>query len=66
MVPLVDDLAKLQPPLPHPFGQGSHVLPGRRSLFLSQLCLCPRRRRRLRLQLIAERPKVLKTEQEKP
>jgi hypothetical protein len=36
------------------------VLPGQRSLFLSRLCLCPRRSRSLRLQLIAERPKVLK------
>jgi hypothetical protein len=36
------------------------VLLGRRSLFSSQLRLCPRRHRSLRLQLIAERPKVLK------
>jgi hypothetical protein len=36
------------------------VLPGRRSLFSSRLRLCPRRRRCLRPQLIAERPKVLK------
>jgi hypothetical protein len=36
------------------------VLPGRRSLFSSQLRLYPRRHRCLRLQLIAERPKVLK------
>jgi hypothetical protein len=36
------------------------VLPGRRSLFSSRLCLCPRRRRCLWLQLIAERPKALK------
>jgi hypothetical protein len=36
------------------------VLPGRQSLFSSRLRLCPRRHRCLRLQLIAERPKVLK------
>jgi hypothetical protein len=36
------------------------MLPGRRSLFSSRLRLCPRRHRCLRLQLIAERPKVLK------
>jgi hypothetical protein len=60
LVPLADDLAKLQPPLPHLLGQGSHVLPGQRSLFSSRLRLCPRRHRCLRLQLIAERPKVLK------
>jgi hypothetical protein len=28
LVPLADDLAKLQPPLLHLLGQGSHVLPG--------------------------------------
>jgi hypothetical protein len=33
LVPLADDLAKLQPPLLHLLGQGSHVLPGRRSIF---------------------------------
>jgi hypothetical protein len=60
LVPLADDLAKLQPPLLHLLGQGSHVLPGRRSLFSSRLRLCPRRHRCLRLQLIAEQPKVLK------
>jgi hypothetical protein len=60
LVPLVDDLAKLQPPLLHLLGLGSHMLPGRRSLFSSGLRLCTRRRRCLRLQLIAERPKVLK------
>jgi hypothetical protein len=60
LVPLADDLAKLQPPLPHLLGQGSHVLLGRRSLFSSRLRLCPRRHRCLRLQLITERPKVLK------
>ena len=59
LVPLTDNLAKLQPPLPHLLGQGSHVLPGRRSLFSSRLRLCPRRHRCLRLRLIAERPKVL-------
>jgi hypothetical protein len=59
LVPLADDLAKLQPPLLHLLGQGSHVLPGRRSLFSSRLRLCPRRHRCLRLQLITERPKVL-------
>jgi hypothetical protein len=36
------------------------MLPGRRSLFSSRLRLYPRRRRCLRLQLIAERPRVLK------
>jgi hypothetical protein len=36
------------------------MLPGRRSLFSSRLRLCPCRHRCLRLQLIAERPKVLK------
>jgi hypothetical protein len=59
LVPLADDLAKLQPPPLHLLGQGSHVLPGRRSLFSSRLRLCPRRRCCLRLQLIAERPKVV-------
>jgi hypothetical protein len=60
LVPLADDLAKLQLPLLHLLSLGSHMLPGRRSLFLSRLRLCPRRRRCLWLQLIAERPKVLK------
>jgi hypothetical protein len=60
LVPLADDLAKLQPPLLHLLGQGSHVLPGRRSLFSSRLRLCPCRHRCLRLHLIVERPKVLK------
>jgi hypothetical protein len=60
LVPLADGLTKLQPPLLHLLGQGRHVLPGRRSLFSGQLRLCPRRHRCLRLQLIAERPKVLK------
>jgi hypothetical protein len=36
------------------------MLPGRQSLFSSQLRLCPRRHCCLRLWLIAERPKVLK------
>jgi hypothetical protein len=60
LVPLADDLAKPQPPLLHLLGLGSHLLLGRRSLFSSRLRLCPRRHRCLRLQLIAERPKVLK------
>jgi hypothetical protein len=60
LVPLADDLAKLQPPLLHLLSLGSHLLLGRRSLFSSRLCLCPRRHRYLWLQLIAERPKVLK------
>jgi hypothetical protein len=42
LVPLADDLAKLQPPPLHLLGLGSHLLLGRRSLFLSQLRLCPR------------------------
>jgi hypothetical protein len=66
LVPLADDLAKLQPPLLHLLGQGSHVLPGRRSLFSSRLRLCPRRHRSLRLRLIAERPKVLKLSKRGP
>jgi hypothetical protein len=60
LVPLADALAKLQPPLLHLLGLGSRLLLGRRSLFSSRLRLCPRRHRCLRLQLIAERPKVLK------
>jgi hypothetical protein len=60
LVPLADDLAKPQPPPLHLLGPGSHLLLGRRSLFSSRLCLCPRRHRYLWLQLIAERPKVLK------
>jgi hypothetical protein len=60
LVPLADDLAKLQPPPLHLLGLGSHMLPGRRSLFSSRLHLCPRRHRCLRLHLITERPKVLK------
>jgi hypothetical protein len=60
LVPLADALAKLQPPLLHLLGLGSHLLLRRRSLFSSRLRLCPRRHRCLWLQLIAERPKVLK------
>jgi hypothetical protein len=60
LVPLADDLAKVQLPLLHLLGLGSHLLLGRRSLFSSRLRLCPRRHRCLRLQLIAERPRVLK------
>jgi hypothetical protein len=60
LVPLAVDLAKLQPPLLHLLVLGSHLLLGRRSLFLSRLHLCPRQHCSLRLQLIAERPKVLK------
>jgi hypothetical protein len=39
---------------------------GRRSLFSSQLCLCPCWHRCLRLRLIAERPRVSLTKQGKP
>jgi hypothetical protein len=39
---------------------------GRRSLFSSQLCLCPCLHCCLRLRLIAERPRVPLTKQEKP
>jgi hypothetical protein len=60
LVPLADDLAKPQPPPLHLLGLGSHLLLGRRSPFSSRLRLCPRRHRCLWLQLIAERPKVLK------
>jgi hypothetical protein len=59
LVPLADDLAKLQPPLLHLLGLGSHLLLGRRSLFSNRLRLCPCRNRCIRLQLIVERPKVL-------
>jgi hypothetical protein len=52
LVPVADDLAKLQPPLLHLLGLGSHLLLGRRSLYSS-------RHRCLWLQLIAERSKVL-------
>jgi hypothetical protein len=60
LVPLTDDLARLQLSLLHLLGLGSHPLLGRRSLFLSRLRLCPRRQCSLQLQLIAERSKVLK------
>jgi hypothetical protein len=60
LVPLADDLAKLQPPLLHLLGLGSHLLLGRRSPFSSRLRRCPRRHRCLWLQLIAEQPRVLK------
>jgi hypothetical protein len=60
LVTLVDDLAKLQPLLLLLFGLGSHLLLGRRSLYSSRHHLRLRRHRYLRLQLIAERPKVLK------
>ena len=40
LVPLVDDLARFQPPLLRLLGLGSHLLPGRRSFFSSQLRLC--------------------------
>jgi hypothetical protein len=46
-------------------GLGSRQLLGRRSLFSSRLRLCPRQHRCLRLRLIAEQPRVLKTEQER-
>jgi hypothetical protein len=60
LVPLADDLVKLQSPLLHLLGLGSHLLPGRRSLYSSRHRLRPHRHRCLRLQLIAQRPKVLK------
>jgi hypothetical protein len=60
LVLLADDLAKLQSPLLHLLGLGSHLLLGRRSLFSSRLRLCPCQHCCVRLQLIAERPKVLK------
>jgi hypothetical protein len=60
LVPLADGLAKLQPPPLHLLGLGGHMLLGRRSLFSSRLRLCPHRHCCLRLQLIAERLKVLK------
>jgi hypothetical protein len=66
LVSLASDLAKLQPPLLHLLGLGSHLLLGRRSLFVSRLHCCPRRHRCLRLQLIAERPKVLKMSKRGP
>jgi hypothetical protein len=60
LVPLADDLAKLQPHLLHLLGLRSHLLLGRRSLYSSRHRLRLRRHCCLRLQLIAERPKVLK------
>jgi hypothetical protein len=57
LVPLTDSLAKLQLPLSHLLGLGSHLLPGRQSLLSCQRRLCPRRCC-LRLQLVAEQPKV--------
>jgi hypothetical protein len=60
LVPLADDLTKLQLPLLHLLGLRSHLLLGRRSLYSSRHRLRLRRHRCLRLQLIAERPKVLK------
>jgi hypothetical protein len=60
LVPLADDLAKLQSPPLHLLGLGSRPLPGRRSLYSSRHRLRPCRHRCLWLQLIAERPKVLK------
>jgi hypothetical protein len=41
LVPLVDDLARSQPPLQRLLGLGSPLLLGRRSFFSSQLRLCP-------------------------
>jgi hypothetical protein len=41
LVPLTDDPARLQPPLLHLLGLGSHLLLGRRSPFSSRLRLCP-------------------------
>jgi hypothetical protein len=60
LVPLADDLAKLQPPLLHLLDLGSHLLLGQRRLFSSRLRLYPCRCRCLRLRLIAEQPRVLK------
>jgi hypothetical protein len=47
-------------------GLGSRQLPGRRSLYPNRLRLYPRQHRCLWLQLIAEQPRVLKTEQKRP
>jgi hypothetical protein len=66
LVPLADDLAKLQPPLLHFLGLANRLLPGRRSLYFeptpplsmpTPLPLAPAHRR------VAEGPK---TEREKP
>jgi hypothetical protein len=57
LVPLADSLAKLQLPLPHLLGLGSHLLLGRQNLRSCRRrlypCLCC-----LRLQPVAEQPKV--------
>jgi hypothetical protein len=42
LFPLVDDLARFQPPLLRLLGLGIHLLLGRRSFFSSRLRLCPR------------------------
>ena len=57
LVPLAGDLARLQLPLLHLLGLGSHLLPSRRSLRPCRRRLCPRRRC-LRFQLLIEQPKV--------
>jgi hypothetical protein len=57
LIPLADSLAKLQLSLPHLLGLGSHLLPGRQSLRSCRRRLCPCRRC-LRLQPVAEQPKV--------
>ena len=57
MVPLADSLAKLQLPLPHLLGLGSHLLPGRQNLCSCRRRLCPRRCC-LRLQPVAEQLKI--------
>jgi hypothetical protein len=62
----VDDLARFQPSLLRLLGLGSPLLLGQRSFFSSRPRLCPRSHRCLRLQLIAERPRVSLTGQEKP
>jgi hypothetical protein len=62
LVLLASDLAKLQLPLLHLLGLGSHLPPHREDLCSSRHCLCPRHRC-LRLQLITKRPKVLKPSQ---
>jgi hypothetical protein len=62
LVLLASDLAKLQLPLLHLLGLGSHLPPHRENLCSSRHRLCPRHRC-LRLWLIVERPKVLKLSQ---
>jgi hypothetical protein len=59
LVLLAGDLAKLQLPLPHFLGLGSHLLPRQESLCPSRHRLCPRHHC-LQLRLIVEQPKVLK------